>query len=141
MAITLENRSGRLIDIRFFPPLSLDEVTALRTRLWSLLSRIEGRAVIWADLRQVEIFTAEVATRLIEMLRVDNPRVERSAYLVSGRAAFTLQVERIVNEAKGPSKTPPRRSFSDQRTAGEWVKEVLTDPAEHLHVDSLVAAG
>jgi hypothetical protein len=138
---TLENRSGRFIEICFYSTLDLEDVTGLRTRLWTLLSQIDGRAVIWADLRHTELFSPEVATKLIEMLRVDNPKVERSAYPVGSRAAFALQVERIVDEAKGVGKTPPRRTFRDLRAAGAWLKEVLTDPAEHLRVDALIAAG
>jgi hypothetical protein len=138
---TLENKSGRFIEICFYGALSLEDVTALRTRLWTLLSQVPGRAVIWADLRHTELFAPEVAVKLIEMLRVDNPKVERSAYPVGGRAAFALQVERIVDEAKGVGKTPPRRTFRDLHAAGEWLKEVLTDPAEQLRVDALVEVG
>src|SRR5262249_54773417 len=74
-SFTLDRRSGRFIEIRFFASLSLEDVTALRTRLWTQLSQLDSRAVVWADLRDCELFSPEVATKLIEMLRVDNPRV------------------------------------------------------------------
>jgi hypothetical protein len=141
VAFTLDNRSGRFIEIRFFAALSIEDVTALRTRLWTLLSQLDGRGVIWADLRDCALFAPEVAQKLIEMLRVDNPKVERSAYLLNGKAAFALQVERIVGEAKGPGKVPPRRTFRELSPAGSWLKEVLLDPAEHLRVDGLVESG
>jgi hypothetical protein len=62
--------------------LSLLEVQSLRTRLWAALTQLPGRAVIWADLRPTNRFSPEVADKVVEMLRVDNPKVERSAYPV-----------------------------------------------------------
>jgi hypothetical protein len=140
MPFTLERNAGRLVEITFWGALSLADVQALRTRLWTVLSQLEGRAVIWADLRFTARFSPEVADKLIEMLRVDNPKVERSAYPIGASAAFAVQVERIVAEAAaGAGKIATRRTFRDLVSAGTWLKEVLTLSAERERIDHLIA--
>src|SRR5579863_6582925 len=142
MPFSLERYAGRLIEIAFFGQLSLADVQSLRTRLWTVLSQLPARAVIWADLRSTERFSPDVVDKLIEMLRVDNPRVERSAYPIGGKATFALQVERIVAEAAAvPGKTATRRTFRDLATAGAWLREVLTDPDEQARLEALIERG
>jgi hypothetical protein len=140
MPFTLERHVGRLIEISLSGNMTLAEVQSLRTRLWNTLGAIDGRAVIWADLRSTERFTPEVADKLLEMLRVDNPKVERSAYPIGTRATFTVQVERIVADAAAvPGKIATRRTFRELSSAGAWLKEVLASPQERERVDYLVA--
>jgi hypothetical protein len=142
MPFTLERRVGRFVEIAFTGALTLEDAQQLRTRLWTMLSSIDGRAVVWADLRRTELFTAEVAAKLLEMLKVDNPKVERSAYPVGAKATFALQVERIVAEAAAVAgRIATRRTFRDLRAAAEWLREVLVDPAERARLAALVEAG
>lgn len=141
MPFLLENKIGRLVEISLYNVLTVEDMTALRNRLWTTLSHVDGRAAIWVDARQIELFSSEVATTLIHMFRVDNPKVERRAYLFNGRASFALQVDRVISEAKGVGRVPPRRTFRDLSAAGDWLKEVLTDPAERQQVDGLVKSG
>ena len=141
MPFLLENKIGRLVEISLHNVLAVEDMTALRNRLWTLLSQVEGRAAIWVDAREIELFSSEVATTLIHMFRVDNPKVERSAYLFNGRASLALQVDRVINEAKGVGRVPPRRTFREPRAAGDWIKEALTEPAERQRVDDLIRSG
>jgi hypothetical protein len=142
MPFTLERNAGRLVEIAFSGSLSLLETQSLRTRLWTVLGLMSERAIIWADLRHTDRFSSDVANKLLEMLRVDNPKVERSAYPIGARAAFALQVERIVADAVAVSgKTATRRTFRDLGGASAWLKEVLSAAPERERLDVLVKRG
>jgi hypothetical protein len=142
MPFTLERHEGRLVEIAFNGSLSASDVQSLRARLWTLLGQIEGRGVIWADLRFADRFSPEVADKLLEMLRVDNPKVERSAYPIgAAKAVFAVQVERIVSDAAAvPGRVATRRTFRDLTAAGAWLKEIL-GVAESARIDEIVTRG
>jgi hypothetical protein len=60
---------------------------------------------------------------MIALLERGNPRLERSAILLSQEhATFNLQVERVVREAKNSA----RRTFRDAAAMVAWLGESLT---------------
>jgi hypothetical protein len=88
------------------------------------------------------MFSGEVSDKLIAMLKHDNPKVERTAFLVH-EGSFATQVERMVVDAARLSgeegrKAPPRRAFRDWQQARTWLSEVL-DAAERTRLDQLFA--
>jgi hypothetical protein len=134
MRWSIDNRCGRLIEIVMASRMTVDETTEFRARMWQVLSKVDGRAVIVVDMVRAEMFNQEVADRLLMMLRTDNPKVERSAYVLGAQGAFGYQVERIIREAvEGCDRTraPHRQSFRDKREAERFAGEVLNEEERH----------
>jgi hypothetical protein len=131
MPFVCENREGRLIEVRIDSSLSVEETQKFRTRLWLILSGMEGRGIVIGDLLHAELFSPEVSEKLLEMLKHDNPKLERGAFILRASTAFTMQIERLVGEAAAAAtnagKLPPmRRTFRDRESARSWLDEVLT---------------
>jgi hypothetical protein len=144
MLWSIDNRVGRLLEIVMESRLSLDEVSQFRTRMWSVLSGIDGRAVVFADMRRSELFSPEVSDKLLVMLKNDNPKVERSAYLIHAHASFAMQLERLIRDAahaaeRDGKRAPPRQTFRDHKQALSWLAEVLADD-ERARLAAIVAA-
>jgi hypothetical protein len=120
---TVHHEVGRLVEARLTMLRTVDEVVEFEGALRAAFDRVQGKAIICADWRQANILAPDVADRLVELLARGNPRLERSAVLLSREhAAFNLQVERIVREAKNPD----RRTFRDPETMRAWVSERMT---------------
>jgi hypothetical protein len=78
-----------------------------------------------ADWRGCRVLTTSAAERVLEMLRVANPRTERSALLhLRESPTAVMQFLRLVREAEHPA----RRLFTDVGELVAWVSEVLTPP-------------
>jgi hypothetical protein len=128
-----ENRVGRLVEASIASSITPEEAQQFRTRMFLTLSKITGRAVLVGDLRECETFSPEVSERLVAMLKTDNPKVERTAFIVR-EGTFALQVERMVlDAARAASESgrspPPRRAFRDRdrMAARDWLAAVLDD--------------
>ena len=139
MAYRVENRVGRLIEVKMCSGMSLQELQQFRTDVWLALGRISGRAVFVSDSREADMFGPEVAEQLLRMFVVDNPKVERAAYILArSGGAFAAQMEHLIAEAekiaaKAGKKAPQRRAFSDKHEAQRWLGEVLeTDERDRL---------
>ena len=78
----------------------------------------------------LQIFAPEVAEEVVKMLNATNPKILKSAILLSPEAAtFNLQAERVIRDANYPA----RKSFRDADRLLEWL-------AESLEPDELQAA-
>jgi hypothetical protein len=115
-----------LIEIRLEWLGSVNDVFAIERALGQAFVQAGPSSVICADWRGIEVFPPEVGDALLEVLRRDNRRIERSALLLSpANAIFNLQVERLLREAENPS----RRAFRSVEQLLTWLSEVLS-PAE-----------
>src|SRR4051794_6135490 len=118
MSFLFDNRVGRLIIVKLDTSMTLDDTQQFRTRMWAALGGMAGRAVMFGDMQRTELFTPEVAEKLIAMLKLDTPKVERTAFLLKGSGAFSSQVERMIAEAAQAAAAagkhqPQRRTFRD----------------------------
>jgi hypothetical protein len=143
VAFSFENRVGRLIEVRLEGAMTDDDAQKFRTRMYLVLGNVSGRAVLLGDLQRCEMFTPEVGEKMLTMLKNDNPKVERTAFVLRG-GALALQVERIVTEAslvavRTGKVAPPRRTFRDKLMARDWLAEVLT-PAERERLSIAIDA-
>src|SRR3954468_6645062 len=98
MPFTLANPIGRLVQVRMTGLMTLEEAQQIRTSMYLLLSALTGKAIILTDMLQAEQFSAEVGERMLEMLTHDNPKVDRTGFLMR-RGPFSLRIERICSEA------------------------------------------
>jgi hypothetical protein len=120
---TLEIRQGRFLEARISSPIAIAEVASFGLRLREILSGTKGSVVICTDLRRANVFPPEVADAFVGLMKGDNPRVERSAFLAGESAMFGLQIERMLRDAGNPA----RKSFRDRAALAAWLGELLDE--------------
>lgn len=128
---TVECRAGRLIEVRLLAVRQAADVARLEEAMRGAFLRQAGRkVVICTDLRVVGLLSPTMADLMIGVLAKTNAYIERSAMLLPQEgAAFHLQAERVVREAKNAA----RRTCRDARELLAWLGEVLDD-AERARV-------
>ncbi len=126
----IENKAGRLVEVRATPPLTLDEMKQFVEEHKATVSRIQDRYVGVVDLHQAHVFPPEVADALVQLLSRMADRVERTAFLIGESAVFALQIERVIRQAANPN----RRTFREPGPLKEWLGEVL-NAGERLRLD------
>ncbi len=126
--ITVESHTGVLIELRFEGKPTLDDMARFTSQTAALVTELSARdarkAVLCTDLRATNLFSPEVASKIINLMRGDNPRVERNAVLGNESALLTLQVQRLLIEAGSPGR---RRIFTDPAPLVAWLAEVLEE--------------
>jgi hypothetical protein len=120
-----QNVVGRLVEVRFASPLTLDEVKQFVAGHHAIIKKLTRKYVGVVDLLQADVFPVPVAETLIQLLSGVAPQVERTAFLIRDSALFALQVERVIRNSNNPN----RRAFRDPDALKEWLGEIL-DPLE-----------
>jgi hypothetical protein len=116
-----QNVVGRLVEVRFASPLTLDEVRQFVGEHHAIIKRLARKYVGAVDLLQADVFPVPVAEALIQLLSGVSPQLERTAFLIRDSAIFALQVERVIRN----SNHPDRRVFREPEALQEWLGEVL----------------
>jgi len=119
---TIENRVGRLIEIRIESPVTEEELQRFHDLLAKACKPIKGQIASCTDLAGATVFLQPVAARWIEIIRQESPIVERNALLVGEGAVFSMQVERIIRQAGFKN----RRAFLAPTALVAWLGEILT---------------
>src|SRR5205823_1366224 len=65
MPFTLANPIGRLVEVRIYGILTLDEAQQIRIGMYLLLSTLPGKAIIFTNMMQAEQFSSEVSDRML----------------------------------------------------------------------------
>lgn len=116
---------GRLLEIRAdagYRSVQDAEQVIRAIQRESIKVPLNVRSVIVVDWRRCPVMSDDASARLIELMRSNNPRVERSAALASQKASIAvLQFLRMVRE----SAHPDRRLFFEPEPLIEWLAEVL----------------
>lgn len=123
---TVENVTGRLVEVRVETPLTLEEVQQFVREHRAIVTQIDGNYVGAVDLRSAHVFPTDVAQALIQILSGMAPMVERTAFLIGESAIFGLQIERVLRS----SNSPQRRSFRDAEQLKTWLGEALNAPEQ-----------
>jgi hypothetical protein len=128
-----ENKAGRLIATRLISPLTADEIDECITLIRRMV--LSHRSVVFCvDLQHMPVLAPDAADKFLVMMRQDNPRVERTGYLMSSRLTTTaLQMERLIREAN----KPVRRIFYAPGPLKTYLGEVLT-PAEAARLEAFL---
>lgn len=119
---TVERKTDRLVSVVISSPFGLEDVAPFQAAIVKLLTETTGRVVTCMDLRQSVVLAPEVADALVGLMRRDNPRIERTAFLLGDNAVMNMQVARMIREAGNPS----RRTFHDPGQLIAWLEESLT---------------
>jgi hypothetical protein len=121
--VVVENPVGRLITYRVVPPVDDSNATRAATLLRTAIVAIGRPVVLCADLTEARTFAAGTAEQFVALMKSDNPKLERSALLLSeASATLVLQIERMVREAGSPA----RRVFLDRQELRGWLHLVLS---------------
>jgi hypothetical protein len=118
----VENRAGRLIEVKLASPLVIEEVEQFTQQYIAVVRKIPVRYVGVVNLLEAYVFPKAVADGLMKLLSGAAAHVERSALLIGESAVFGLQVERLIREANNPN----RRAFRNGQELVAWLGEVLT---------------
>ena len=133
---TIDNRVGRLIEIRVESPVTEEELSQFHDKIAKLIKPIKGQVASCTDLAGATVFLQPVAARWIEIIKQENPIVERNAILVGAGAVFSMQVERIIRQAG--FKT--RKAFLVPTELTAWLGEILT-VRERARLDQFLQEG
>jgi hypothetical protein len=120
---------GRLLTLRLASPVDEKEANEVISDVRRGLGGIAGQSVICTDLTEARTFSPPIAARFTELMRSDNPKIERSAFLLAKDAAtFSLQIERMIRE----SNSPHRKTFTEAQELERWLSPHLTPPERSL---------
>jgi hypothetical protein len=119
---SIENRVGRLVEIRIESPVTEEELQRFHDMLAKACKPIKGQIASCTDLVGANVFLQPVAARWIEIIRQESPIVERNALLVGEGAVFSMQVERIIRQAGFKN----RKAFLVPAALVTWLAEILT---------------
>ncbi|NUP07688.1 MAG: hypothetical protein HOW73_16700 [Polyangiaceae bacterium] len=115
---------GRLIEARMGSPLTAGDVDNVIQHMRLNILSIPGRVVCVGDFTQLEELPPESMASFTALLTRDNPRVERSGFLISRKMSkLGLQIEQIIETAGGPH----RKTFDDKDALAKWLGNVLTE--------------
>lgn len=131
-----EMRVGRLLEVRALLPIRLEEIPALTTSIGEIFRRCPTSVVAILDARSYGVEPPVATDQFIATIKRDNPRIERSAFLVEPHQSLVgLQLERMIREAGNPN----RRLFRSAREAVAFLEPVLTEE-ERVRLDGFLAA-
>jgi hypothetical protein len=119
---TIENRVGRLIELRVESPVTEEELHRFHDMITKVTKPIKGQLATVTDLAGATVFLHPGAARWIEIIKQENPIVERNALLVGEGAVFSMQVERIIRQAGFKN----RKAFLVPTALVAWLGEILT---------------
>lgn len=119
--MTVDQTVGRLVEVRIGSPVEIHEFLHLRANLGKAMAPHE-KVLFCVDWRRADVFEPEVSERFLDVMRRDNPKFERSAFLTGTRAAFALQLEEMINLSNNPN----RKAFQSPSDLKAWLDPLMT---------------
>jgi len=116
----IENRVGKLVEIRIASPVSVDDALAFGVEHDALIARVSGSYVCLVDLVDATVFPPDVVAAFVATMR-NEERLVRTGTLLNPSPTFGMQIHRMIKEANHPA----RRAFRDAAELYDWVAEVL----------------
>lgn len=124
--MNVQVRVGVLAEVRYRPPLRVDELPSFMAGVRNLVSQATAPLVFCTDWRGIEEFPADVADTIVWIMRRDNPRIAANAVLVSAdQPAFHQQVHQMLSAASNPNRV----AFDDLDALLPWIDRLL-EPRE-----------
>ena len=126
---------GRLLEVRAFLPVRMEEIPVLVQTMKEIFDRAPAQVVAILDARTYGVEPQDATDHFLAAIKRDNPRVERSAFLIDrDQALLGLQLDRLIREAGNPR----RRLFRSVAGAVTFLQPVLT-PDEQARLDAFLA--
>jgi hypothetical protein len=108
---SVDVKVGRLLEVRLVAPVTVIDIDVTKERLGLFFRTFPGKLVACGDFSRADVFAQEVANRVLETFKQDNPKIERSGILVSPSALFSIQLERLVAQANNPARRCFREAY------------------------------
>ena len=131
-----ERQVGRLFECVLVAPLTMKEFEDFRTACRMGFLAVPGSGVVLTDATQLSLLADDVAEQMLDLIKRNNPKIERGAYMVPRRlSSTTMQVTRLFRAAESEQ----RRVFYAKRSVERWLSPVLA-PLEIARLRELLAA-
>lgn len=131
--MTVTQTVGRLAEVRYEPPLALDELVDFMAKIRALVERAAAPLIFCCDWRAVPAFEPTFQDTIVWIMRRDNPRIAANALLVASDTLYAQSLA-IVRDAKNTR----RQVFRDARSLGAWLDPQLR-PEERARKDRFLA--
>jgi hypothetical protein len=136
---SVENRVGRLVEVRMRAPSSSEEVLAFaavcKREMTRAIRKHPGKlAVVVSDLRGMALLSPQLFSTVTEVMRGNNAMCERIGQLSKPTAVGAMQADRALREA-GHTE---RRNFGQAQQLTAYLNEVLT-PQESARLEAFLA--
>jgi hypothetical protein len=132
----VENRVGKLVQIRIWSPVSAEEAAAWAREHDRVVDAVGGPYVCLVDLFDARVFPQAAVDAYTSVMKAE-PNLVRTGTLLSYSPTSALQVRRMLREIDNPV----RRAFTEVPPLLDWLDPVLTVPERaHLRV-SLAGRG
>lgn len=131
---TIENHVGRLVEVRIASPVEEHEMPGIAKQTHDVIESMEGAFVAVMDLREAHVFPQTVSDAFVHILSDNNPKLERSAFIIGDSAIFGMQIERAIRQAGKPT----RKAFRTARELEAWLDEMLR-PSEQARLSKFLA--
>lgn len=132
--MTVENRVGKLAEVIYRPPMSIEELSAFVAAVRATVEKASGPLAFVCDWRAVDRFEPTFVDTIVWTMRRDNPRILANAVLVAPRnKLFHDQVAGLLREAKKPE----RQVFRSRRELARFLDPYLT-PEERARRDQFL---
>src|SRR5689334_19833485 len=123
---SIRNHTGRLVEIRIWSPVSLEEAVRWSTDHEDMVSSIDGPYICFVDLIDANVFPRDVVDAYVATMK-NEPR------LLNQSPTFGMQIHRMIREANHPD----RKVFRDPDELFPFLAEVLDD-AEQARLRDLL---
>ncbi len=120
--IDVEHLVGKLVGITYASPIVSADIEAFAPALRALIEPMR-RLVFVVDFHDLVVMEGELAERTAQIMKSDNPKVLKSAFLLPAKAVGALQTERLIREANNPQ----RRGFRAVEPLLRWIAPDLDD--------------
>jgi hypothetical protein len=135
--MTVRRSVGRLAEVLFRPPMSVEELSAFVAGVRGEVQRAKDSLVFVCDWRTVERFESTFSDTIVWTMRRDNPRIAANGVLVGeSNLALFEQVEKVLREAKNPN----RKVFRARADLAAFLDPLLTAP-ERTRRDAFLDEG
>jgi hypothetical protein len=118
---TVRQTVGKLVEARITRADSA-EVCACLTAIASTVARAPVAVVGVLDVSELSVLARAEAELFLGVMRDNNPRVTRTAIVLSGDVLLEMQIERLVRAAA----LPTRSVFRDKAAALRWLCQALS---------------
>jgi hypothetical protein len=120
---SIENRVGKLVEVRIWSPVSMEEATRWGREHEAVVGSIVGHYVCFVDVVEATVFPQDVVEAYISTMK-NEPRLLRTATLLGSSPTLGLQIQRMLREANNPE----RKAFREPRELEAWLGALLGPP-------------
>ena len=122
---TITHHTGRLLEIRIWSPVSLEEAVRWGKDHEDMVNSIRGPYICFVDLTFATVFPQDVVDAYVATMK-NEPRLLRTATLLNQSPTLGMQIQRMIREANHPD----RKVFRDPDELSRWLAEVLDAPEQ-----------